>query len=385
MINRVDIEQRERETLAGYAALAAESRGRVYPLKEHPLRTAFQRDRDRVVHAAAFRRMEFKTQVFLPHVADHFRTRLTHTIEVAQVARTLARNLRLNEDLTEAIALVHDVGHTPFGHAGEDVLNDLLADTGGFNHNRQSLRVVDFLEHRYREHPGLNLSFEVREGIVKHETSVQQDDSDFAPGMWPTLEATLVDKADSLTYSAHDIDDGLNSGLITLSDIDELGIWKLEGGGEPFSFDRSGFRTLDDDQKRYQVVRYLINATASDLLRETSRRLETYSIASLDDVRRAPERLCRYSESVAEGVTELRWFLREHLYRHPKLLDHTARAREIIEVLFSRLCDDSGLLPPRYQEMLLTEPTEVVAADYIAGMTDRFAERLFVQLKRKTG
>ena len=207
MITRADIEERERQTLAGYAALAAESRGRKYPQSPHPLRTEFQRDRDRIVHSAAFRRMEHKTQVFIPRLADHFRTRLTHTIEVAQISRTLARNLSLNEDLTEAIALVHDLGHTPFGHAGEDALDELLRDHGGFNHNRQSARVVDLLEQRYADHPGLNLTYEVREGIAKHETRDHQISDEFHPEERPTLEASLVDEADALAYTAHDIDD----------------------------------------------------------------------------------------------------------------------------------------------------------------------------------
>ncbi|HQL23439.1 MAG TPA: dNTP triphosphohydrolase, partial [candidate division Zixibacteria bacterium] len=250
ILTREEIEQRERATLAPYAALAAESRGRRFPSRDHPLRTVFQRDRDRVVHAAAFRRLEYKTQVFIPHERDHFRTRLTHTIEVAQIARTLARSLRLNEDLAEAIALAHDLGHTPFGHSGEDVLKDLLAGFGGFNHNRQTLRIVDLLEQRYPEHPGLNLTYEVREGIVKHETVWDHKVAEFDDHAHPTLEAALVDVADELAYNAHDIDDGLSAGMLAFDDLCRQPVWEV------FGLDgRGAFERLHEDQKRYALVR----------------------------------------------------------------------------------------------------------------------------------
>jgi dGTPase len=376
--NREDTERHELASLAPFAAKACQSRGRVYPQEEHPLRTAFQRDRDRIVHSAAFRRMEYKTQVFLPHETDHFRTRLTHTIEVAQVARTLARNLRLNEDLTEAIALVHDLGHTPFGHSGEDVLNRLLAHKGGFNHNRQSLRVVDLLEQRYREHPGLNLSYEVREGIVKHETSVKLTAPEFEVGTWPTLEASLVDQA--LAYSAHDIDDGLSSGLIGLIDLQELAVWRPGSDSPGFSFETPGFRALSDDQKRHMLVRYLIDHTATDLLGETDKQLSRLGIGDLVSLQHAPERVCRYSTEMDARVTELKRFLFSRLYRHEQLTSHAERARVILEALFAQFCGSPERLPERFREMLLTEETEIVVADYIAGMTDRFAERLFGEL-----
>lgn len=379
---RREIEQQERRLLAPFAALAAESKGRVYPLVEHSLRTAFQRDRDRVVHSAAFRRMEYKTQVFLPHEADHFRTRLTHTIEVAQISRSLARNLRLNEDLTEAIALVHDLGHTPFGHSGEDVLADLLKDYGGFNHNTQSLRIVDLLEQRYSEHPGLNLSYEVREGIAKHETKARAGIPEFDNHLWPTLEAQLVDTADEIAYNAHDIDDGLNSGLIDLDDIEPLSIWQPHEEFNGFSFSDSRFVNLDGDQKRRQLVRYLINCVATDLLEETAGRIEVGAITSLDSVRLSQERLCGYSIEIAARVVELKGLLFDRLYRHPRLQQHAERAHVILTTLFERLASDVNLLPPRYREMLQTEERAIVVADYIAGMTDRFAERLFNDLQK---
>ncbi|MBN1213428.1 MAG: deoxyguanosinetriphosphate triphosphohydrolase [candidate division Zixibacteria bacterium] len=374
---RGDIEKREEETLAGYAALSSRTRGRVYPQNEHPLRTAFQRDRDRIVHSAAFRRMEYKTQVFLPHEGDHFRTRLTHTIEVAQISRTMARSLRLNEDLTEAIALVHDVGHTPFGHIGEDVLNELLKNSGGFNHNRQSLRVVDILEQRYPEHPGLNLTYEVREGIVKHETSVVIKHPDFDPDKKPTLEASIVDIADEIAYNGHDIDDGINSGIIGLDELKELSVWSRA--------ERNGLdnivRHLDGDRKRYALVRYLVNLMTTDALGETERRIENFGISDIESLRNASEKICRYSPELEPKVAELKKFLKEKLYRHIRLMGMHDRTKAIIETLFEEFKKEPSLMPPRFQEMLMTERADIVIADYIAGMTDRYAERQYEKLK----
>lgn len=371
MILREDIEAREKATLAPCAAHAAETRGRVYPQAEHPLRTAFQRDRDRIVHSAAFRRMEYKTQVFLPHEGDHFRTRLTHTIEVAQISRTLARNLQLNEDLTEAIALVHDLGHTPFGHAGEDALDELLRDHGGFNHNRQSLRIVDRLEHRYPEHPGLNLTYEVREGIMKHETTTVIVTPEFSPDERPTLEASLVDMADELTYCGHDVDDGLNSGLLVSDELMALDIWRGYAGSKAVSA-----ATSDSDHARHRLVRYLVNTTATDLLEETSRQLDLQQITDLASLRRSGEPVCRYTDDLAAQVAQLKTFLRERLYRHPKLQKLSEQARSTVSALYEKLTAEPSLMPPRFQAMLGRQEKEIVVADYIAGMTDRYAENL---------
>jgi dGTPase len=376
--DRKNIEAWETQHLAPYAAHSAESRGRAYPQAEHPLRTAFQRDRDRVIHSAAFRRMEYKTQVFLPHEGDHFRTRLTHTIEVAQISRTLARNLRLNEDLAEAVALVHDLGHTPFGHAGEDVLDVLLKENGGFAHTIQSLRVVDILEQRYAEHPGLNLSYEVREGIVKHETKVKIIAPEFDSDTRPTLEASLVDIADEIAYNAHDVDDGVASGIIALDDLRGLSIWSAERG----LFDEQGqFGKLVDDQKRHLLVRHLVNLMATDVLYETDRQLQRLNITDLDLLRHASEKVGRYSPDMAAKVSELKKYLFANLYRHPRLVDMTLWAKEIIETLFRKLSNKPSLMPERFQEMLQTEEKAIVIADYIAGMTDRFAERLYGELQ----
>ncbi len=375
-LTRKDIEIREQQMLAPYAALSSQSRGRAYPLEEHPLRTAFQRDRDRIVHSAAFRRMEYKTQVFIPHDRDHFRTRLTHTIEVAQISRTMARILRLNEDLAEAIALVHDLGHTPFGHSGEDVLNDLLKDNGGFNHNRQSLRVVDILEQRYDEHPGLNLTYEVREGIVKHETKVQIKLPEFNPQEKPTLEASLVDIADEIAYNAHDIDDGLSSGILTFEELyraaffDQLGLKRSPGESSPA-----------DDKSRYALVRRLLDLVVTDVANETQKHIDEQGIADLADVRAAGQKLCTYSEPTGKIVAGLKEFLNRSLYKHTNLVGMSEWARKIIECIFEKIHSDTSLMPPRFQEMLLTEDREIVIADYIAGMTDRFAIKMYEELR----
>lgn len=313
--------------------------------------------------------MEYKTQVFLPHEGDHYRTRLTHTIEVAQVARTLARCLGLNEDLTEAVALAHDLGHTPFGHAGEDVLDDLLSDCGGFNHNRQSLRVIDLLEQRYPDFRGLNLSYEVREGIAKHETKKIIITDEFHPEEHPTLEASLVDLADEIAYNAADVDDGINAGLISFDDVASLA---MLAESDP----RQKVELMTPDQRRYALSRILVNRMATDLLEETERRITEHAIRTLDDIRRADGKIAGFSEAVGQQVRELKGFLMTRVYRHSHLMAMTDRARETIETLFARFHADPSLMPARFQSMLEQQPLKIVIADYIAGMTDRFAERL---------
>ncbi|MDZ4724464.1 MAG: deoxyguanosinetriphosphate triphosphohydrolase [candidate division Zixibacteria bacterium] len=381
LLGRVEIEAREERELAPYASLASASRGRVYPMAEHAYRTSFQRDRDRIVHCSAFRRMEYKTQVFLPHEGDHFRTRLTHTMEVAQISRTLARNLRLNEDLTEAIALVHDLGHTPFGHSGEEALNELMTGYGGFYHNLQSLRVVDLLEQRYPEHPGLNLSYEVREGIVKHESTHKSIPKEFSPELRPTLEASLVDIVDEIAYSAHDIDDGVRAGLISIDDLRDLSIW-LSHPERIGPFDKSlRLSSLAPDQKRHALVRWLVDRLATDVLDETERQIENAEITDTDTLRRSTEKICRYSATTADRVKELKQFLGKRLYRHPTLIELSDRSRKILTTLYGKLSDAPERMPARFKEMLLTEEKEIVVADYIAGMTDRYAEKLSEELK----
>jgi dGTPase len=369
-MTRLEIEKREKQVLAPYAACSSDSRGRAFPLKEHPMRTAFQRDRDRIVHSTAFRRLEYKTQVFIPHETDHYRTRLTHTIEVAQISRTLARILMLNEDLAEAIALVHDLGHTPFGHSGEDILDSLMKEKGGFNHNRQSLRVVDFLEQRYEEHPGLNLTYEVREGIVKHETSEKLVTDEFNPDQKPTLEAALVDIADEIAYNTHDIDDGLSSGLITPDELKKLKFWKY------LQLDKY-VENLTNDKNRYALARGILDFMATDVAGETIQRLEKYNISTIDDVRFSDDKLVSYSDANKIIVYDLKKFLNEKLYKHQELVELSKHAGEILSKIYNSMLNDNSLLPNRYQEMLLTEPRELVIADYIAGMTDRFALKFY--------
>jgi len=377
MTPRERIEQYEKKILAPYACFSSESRGRQYPQKEHPIRTAFQRDRDRVIHSAAFRRMEYKTQVFVNHEGDHYRTRLTHTIEVAQISRTIARALGLNEDLAEAIALVHDLGHTPFGHSGEEVLNELMAEFGGFNHNRQSLRVVDVLERRYPDHPGLNLTYEVREGIMKHETSAKPMMTDmFPPEEKPSLEASLVDIADAIAYNSHDVDDGLSSEILEWKALEEVPIWVEARKESERLYPQLAFK-----RRRYSIVRLLVNRHVTDLINETYNNISKFNIRSLADVRTSPERLVSFSEEMSKKVRELKSFLMENMYRHPHMQMMAERARMIIEVLFDRYLKDPSKLHGKFKYRVDSEPLEIIICDFIAGMTDRYADRVFEQLK----
>jgi dGTPase len=367
------IEQYEQKILAPYAAFSSKSRGRNYPQKEHSLRSVYQRDRDRVIHSAAFRRMEYKTQVFVNHEGDHYRTRLTHTIEVAQISRTVARALGLNEDLAEAIALVHDLGHTPFGHSGEEALSNLMADFGGFNHNRQSLRVVDFLERRYPDYPGLNLTYEVREGIVKHETSsypFKQDE--FPPEEQPTLEASLVDIADSIAYNSHDVDDGLSSGILKWEEINKISIWC-----EAYEISKQIHPELNEKLSRHSVVRCLVDQQVRNLIENTYQNLVQNNISSLDDVRHSKIKLIALSSAMIQRIEPLKRHLNEQLYRHERMMEMSKRAQIIIEKLFNHYKKNPESLHGKFKLRLGQEPVELIICDFIAGMTDRYAIRLF--------
>ncbi|MEP0829257.1 MAG: deoxyguanosinetriphosphate triphosphohydrolase [bacterium] len=367
----------ESRILAPYAAYSSRSKGRKFPQREHPLRSAYQRDRDRVIHSAAFRRMEYKTQVFVNHEGDHYRTRLTHTIEVAQISRTIARALGLNEDLAEAIALVHDLGHTPFGHSGEDALDELMAAFGGFNHNRQSLRVVDFLERRYPDFPGLNLTYEVREGIIKHETwSPQILTDEFPTDDKPTLEAALVDIADSIAYNSHDVDDGLSSGILDRTDMEQVPIFK-----DAVRESEKLWRELDPKLRRHSLVRLLVDWQVTDLITETSNNIDRYGIDSLDAVRRCRQPIISFSSSVAARVEELKRYLSEKMYRHPRLQAMSDDARKIIVTLFQRYKEEPSRLHGKFKLRLGKEPLELIIADFIAGMTDRYALKMYEELK----
>jgi dGTPase len=371
--------------LAPYAARSAESRGRRYPEAPPASRTEFQRDRDRIIHSAAFRRLEYKTQVFINHEGDLFRTRLTHSIEVAQIARSIARNLRLNEDLVEAISLAHDLGHTPFGHAGQDALNACMREYGGFEHNLQSLRVVDTLEQRYGAFDGLNLSFETREGILKHcslENARKLGDigQRFIERKQPSLEAQVANLADEIAYNNHDIDDGLRSGLLTTEQLDAIDFYARHRHEVEAQYPGIGGRRAINE-----TIRRMINALIIDLIHASSLRIEAAHIRSIEDVRNAGP-LITFSDAMRNEATALKRFLHENLYRHYRVNRMTSKARRIVTELFVIFSSEPGLLPPDHQigthsECVSREHARMIS-DYIAGMTDRYAigehRRLFL-------
>ena len=361
--------------LAPYAVQSATARGRRHPEARHASRSEFQRDRDRIIHCSAFRRLEYKTQVFLNHEGDMFRTRLTHSLEVAQVGRSMARNLRLNEDLVEALALAHDLGHTPFGHVGQDVLNECMAGFGGFEHNLQSLRVVDTLEEHYGAFDGLNLMFDTREGILKHCSLNNARElgpvaQRFIDRTQPSLEAQLTNLADEIAYNSHDIDDGLRSGLITIAQLEEVDFfarrWREVQAAYP---GLSGRRAI------YETLRRLITVLADDLIATSGALLQEAAPADVDAVRAAPP-LIRFSDPMRKDATELKRFLRANLYRHFKVNRMRVKASRIVRELYEAFMAEPVLMPPDYQDGS-GEPAKQARkiADYIAGMTDRYAIR----------
>jgi len=357
--------------LAPYAARPQTSRGRRVAESAPAGRSEFQRDRDRIVHSTAFRRLEYKTQVFVNHEGDLFRTRLTHSIEVAQIARSIARNLALNEDLVESIALAHDLGHTPFGHSGQDALNECMHEYGGFEHNLQSLRVVDFLEQRYGAFDGLNLCFETREGILKHcsRTNAQKlgDVGErFLLGQQPSLEAQLANLADEIAYNNHDVDDGLRSGLITLDDIVEVPVFA--GHLEEV---RRAFPELRDRRLVHETVRRMINRFVTDLTAESQQRIAAFGPRDVDAVRGGPA-LISFSPEVKRLQQQLQSFLRARLYRHYRVQRMANKARRIVRELFAAFLQEPMLLPPDYQQRAKDDAPRAIA-DYVAGMTDRYA------------
>ena len=361
--------------LAPYAAHSHTARGRHYPEAAHASRSEFQRDRDRIIHCSAFRRLEYKTQVFLNHEGDMFRTRLTHSLEVAQVGRSMARNLRLNEDLVEALALAHDLGHTPFGHVGQDVLNECMQKHGGFEHNLQSLRVVDTLEEHYGAFDGLNLMFDTREGILKHCSLAHAKElgpvaQRFIDRTQPTLEAQLTNLADEIAYNSHDIDDGLRSGLITIAQLEQVDFfarcWHAVQAAYP---GLSGRRAI------YETLRRLITVLADDLIATSSQLLLDAAPADVEAVRAAPA-LIRFSDPVRKDATELKRFLRQNLYRHYQVNRMRVKASRIVRELYEAFMAEPALMPPDYQLNggdVSKQARKI--ADYIAGMTDRYAIR----------
>ncbi|MCB8918825.1 MAG: deoxyguanosinetriphosphate triphosphohydrolase [Ardenticatenaceae bacterium] len=365
---RAELEAIEALTLASYGLRSAQSRGRHYPEAESATRTAFERDRDRIIHTTAFRRLEYKTQVFIFYEGDHYRTRLTHTLEVAQLGRSLARGLGGNELLTEAICLAHDLGHPPFGHAGEHVLNALMQDHGGFNHNTQSYRVVTELEHRYPQFPGLNLTYETREGMIKHETEYDKSDaSEFEPDKRASLEAQIANLADEMAYNAHDLEDGLRAALFPVDDLNALDLWRelkerIGWDGQPFT-----------ELKRRQVVRELIGMFVVDVLEMTAHNLDTHAIDSVEKLQLHYTNVVSYSPEMRRKVRQLKDFLYERMYNHYRLVRMHVKAERFIGQMFEAYVREPRMLPAKTQARLLDLPVERVVTDYIAGMTDRYA------------
>ncbi len=374
-------------TIASYAANPLQSQGRRYPEPAPQYRSEFQRDRDRIIHAKAFRRLEYKTQVFVNHEGDLYRTRLTHSLEVAQIARSVARSMGLNEDLTEAIALSHDLGHTPFGHAGQDELNECMKAFGGFEHNLQSLRVVDWLEDSYADFSGINLTFETREGIlkhcaVKHARELGDVGERFLNKTQPSLEAQLTNLADEIAYNNHDIEDGLRSGLISLEQLQDVAVF-----AEEYRQVTQKYPDLQGRRLVREVLRRMIGKMVIDLIESSQAAIKASGVRTLDDVRSQPVALMRYGDDMRSQKNVLKKFLRENLYFHPTVYRMTWRARKVVRALFDAYMDDVRLLTPKFQAFARqyeAEDGEVgrarAIADFIAGMTDRYAMREYGQL-----
>jgi len=366
--NRRQLEEILDSRLAPYACRSQDSKGRAYPEDEPGYRTPFQRDRDRILHTTAFRRLEYKTQVFLNTEGDYYRTRLTHTLEVAQIGRTVARALGANEDLVETICLAHDLGHSAFGHSGETTLARLMKDYGGFDHNKQTLRIVTVLERRYPDFPGLNLTWEVREGIVKHESEYDiADASDYDPELRGNLEAQICNAADELAYTAHDLDDGLRSGMITPEMLAGITLWEIlieSVGARPYPL---------DDLTRHRMIRRLIGLEVDDLVQATYQRLRESGVRSAQELQRLPYHVIGFSEDMHRRNRQLKDFLYNHLYRHHRVLRMQMKAERILTDLFNAYRADPGILPPHVYQRIEEFGLERTICDYVAGMTDRFA------------
>lgn len=360
----------EAKRLAPYAMSGKNSKGRRHKEDEHPFRTAFQRDRDRIIHCNAFRRLEYKTQVFVYHEGDHYRTRLTHTIEVAQIARTIARALHLNEDLAEAIALAHDLGHPPFGHTGEKTLTQLMKGHGGFEHNLHSLRIVEYLERRYPGFKGLNLTWEVREGIVKHCSEHDRPDvlKEYKPEKAPCLEAQIVDVADEIAYNNHDIDDGLSSDMLDVEQLKDVYLWQ-----ENYELVKKAAPKEEFKIHKSQTIIRIINQQVTDLIAQVSKDIEKRKIGSVEDIRNIGGPIARFTPDMNKNNTELKRFLKKNLYSHHRVIRMADKADRILKALFKVYSDEPQLLPPHVYADLEEKGKERLICDYIAGMTDRFA------------
>ncbi len=363
------LEIRERELLAPYAAHNADSLGRAHPEREHALRPAYQRDRDRIIHTTAFRRLEYKTQVFVNHEGDHYRTRLTHTIEVSQIARSISRVLRLNEELAEAVALAHDLGHPPFGHAGETILDELMAEHGGFEHNIQSLRIVEILERRYPEFPGLNLTWETREGIIKHMGSYKGPlPEGLTNEIALSLEAQVVDVADEIAYNNHDLDDAMRSEIFTAEDAMAASLW-----AEHYETARRDYPDTPEDVIRSETVRRIINAQVTDLIDSALGRIGELDLKDIGDVRRRGHGVATFSDDMNRRNLELKKFLMARMYRNERMKGLEESARKTITDLFEAYVSDPGMLPGHVARREGADGRHRMVCDYISGMTDRFA------------
>ncbi len=375
LYTRENLEELEAHALAPYGFRSRDSRGRIFAEDEHAYRTAFQRDRDRILHCTAFRRLEYKTQVFVIHEGDYYRTRLTHTLEVAQIGRTMAHALGANEVLVEAVCLAHDLGHPAFGHAGEMTLNRLMQGYGGFDHNKQSLRVVEKLSEHYPEFRGLNLTWEVREGMVKHETEYDvADATGFEPDKQCSLEGQLANPADEIAYTAHDLDDGLRSGLLQPEQLHGLAWWERLKASLAWSGNNY------DDMLRHRLTRRLIGLLVTDQVTEISRRLEQGGCNSAEAVRCLPHKVIGFSAEVGSMTRELKHFLYKNLYQHPRVMRMQLKAERMITALFEAYIGEPAQLPREVQRKLQERPLERVVCDYIAGMTDRYALQEYAKL-----
>lgn len=373
---REELERLEDRILAPYGLRSVKSRGRAYPEEASSSRTHFQRDRDRIIHTTAFRRLEYKTQVFVFYEGDHYRTRLTHTLEVAQLGRSIARRLGANEDLTEAICLAHDLGHPPFGHSGERALNELMQGYGGFNHNTQSFRIVTQLEDRYRNFKGLNLTYETREGIIKHETEYDRSDAaGYEPEKRASLEAQIANLADEIAYNAHDLEDGLRASLFTPDDLEAIEIWqtlKQLVGWQENEFGPISLR---------EIIRELIGLLLSDVVRVAAYKMNDAGITTSEELQLYESNVVHYSETLAGQMRELKDFLYQKMYRHYRLMRMQTKAERFISEIFEAYISEPKMLPTKVQLSLEEAPINRVVADYVAGMTDRYAleewEKLF--------
>ena len=375
IVTRQRLEDNEARALAPYGFKSRASKGRAHPEDEHPYRTAFQRDRDRIIHTTAFRRLEYKTQVFVNYEGDYYRTRLTHTIEVAQIGRTLARALGANEDLTEAICLAHDLGHPPFGHSGEVALDNLMADHGGFDHNKQSLRIVTELERRFPDFPGLNLTWETREGIVKHETEYDvADASAYNPDLRGHLEAQIANAADELAYTAHDLDDGLRSSLISTGIVDGSRLW--ETVKESVGWKGGAL----DDLTRHRLIRRLIGIEVTDLVNAASARIDASGAAAPLDLQRLDHNVIGWSDEFKAMNRELKGLLFNNMYRHYRVVRMATKAERFLSDLFNAYLAEPAILPPTARKRVDEVGLRRAVCDYLAGMTDRFALEEHVKL-----